>query len=654
MPRVGRATVVMDARTAGVREGVAGVTNDLERMQKQAARLRRELSEVNKTQRAFARISARGLGLAAIGAGAVAAARGFQQMTLEAAAMSKELQLAASGVGLTVSQFDLLRNVFTAGAGLQGDEAVDAIRTIDTALQDAADGVATYADAFEKLGVSVVTASGALRTDTVGVLEDIAEGLTRLNPTEQVAALDALGGDVLARLVPLLNEGSTAFRELVERMREQGTVSQFVIDQNAALAGEVELVNVQVDRMKQELAAAVSDTTLLGYRSLLAIMRAIQPIALAISSFISGPSARARSQLIQDLRSAGDEQQAQLQAYEAAAETARTNIRQLESELLVLIGRVHAAQENPLVSSSALEAQVDTVQRHLDNSRAFLDDLETGAEGIRDAIQSSARAAEAAAESQVEAQTRVLTVNQEVLDAINAQREASLAAGRAAVAAERRRAEIEAEARRQRGREIAGVVAARQPVETVQAQIRTELETATTAELEKQQDALNAQQAAYDDVVRQLERQQRLAEDISLALTTGLQQAILDAESLGDVLRGIARSIAGSLLSAFVVNPLTRGLTGLFGGTFQGGGRPPVGRVSVVGERGPELFVPDVAGTIVPNSGIGDTFVFSPQITATDEGVVEVVRQELVAAFPAFQRTVRGNEIRTARRTGRA
>ena len=42
-----------------------------------------------------------------------------------------------------------------------------------------------------------------------------------------------------------------------------------------------------------------------------------------------------------------------------------------------------------------------------------------------------------------------------------------------------------------------------------------------------------------------------------------------------------------------------------FGGFFADGGRPPRGRVSVVGERGPELFVPDVPGTIVPGSAAG-------------------------------------------------
>ena len=38
---------------------------------------------------------------------------------------------------------------------------------------------------------------------------------------------------------------------------------------------------------------------------------------------------------------------------------------------------------------------------------------------------------------------------------------------------------------------------------------------------------------------------------------------------------------------------------------FANGGRPPVGKASLVGERGPELFVPSRAGTIVPNNQLG-------------------------------------------------
>lgn len=41
------------------------------------------------------------------------------------------------------------------------------------------------------------------------------------------------------------------------------------------------------------------------------------------------------------------------------------------------------------------------------------------------------------------------------------------------------------------------------------------------------------------------------------------------------------------------------------GGLFAAGGRPPLGKASIVGERGPELFVPDTSGTIIPNGAWG-------------------------------------------------
>ena len=43
--------------------------------------------------------------------------------------------------------------------------------------------------------------------------------------------------------------------------------------------------------------------------------------------------------------------------------------------------------------------------------------------------------------------------------------------------------------------------------------------------------------------------------------------------------------------------------------SFANGGRPPVGKPSIVGERGPELFVPNSAGTIIPNHNLGSTTV---------------------------------------------
>ncbi len=44
-------------------------------------------------------------------------------------------------------------------------------------------------------------------------------------------------------------------------------------------------------------------------------------------------------------------------------------------------------------------------------------------------------------------------------------------------------------------------------------------------------------------------------------------------------------------------------------GSFAKGGRPPVGQPSLVGERGPELFVPSTAGTIIPNDQLGGSSI---------------------------------------------
>lgn len=71
----------------------------------------------------------------------------------------------------------------------------------------------------------------------------------------------------------------------------------------------------------------------------------------------------------------------------------------------------------------------------------------------------------------------------------------------------------------------------------------------------------------------------------------------------------------GSLLSLFnssggggdangaAADALVNSTSALLG--FAGGGRPPLGRASIVGENGPELFVPDTAGLIVPGGKIG-------------------------------------------------
>ena len=67
-----------------------------------------------------------------------------------------------------------------------------------------------------------------------------------------------------------------------------------------------------------------------------------------------------------------------------------------------------------------------------------------------------------------------------------------------------------------------------------------------------------------------------------------------------------ARVQAQKLLTSFMGG----GGGGFFGSIgkifgFANGGMPPVGQLSIVGERGPELFVPQSAGRIIPNHALG-------------------------------------------------
>mgnify|MGYP003132095172 FL=1 len=100
---------------------------------------------------------------------------------------------------------------------------------------------------------------------------------------------------------------------------------------------------------------------------------------------------------------------------------------------------------------------------------------------------------------------------------------------------------------------------------------------------------------------------EKIGDSIAQGVSTALTDAILQAKTLGEAAKGILNMIARQLLQLGI----NTALGAIFGGPFAklpgfaAGGKPPVGRPSIVGERGPELFVPSSAGTIIPNHSLG-------------------------------------------------
>ena len=122
-----------------------------------------------------------------------------------------------------------------------------------------------------------------------------------------------------------------------------------------------------------------------------------------------------------------------------------------------------------------------------------------------------------------------------------------------------------------------------------------------------------ARRKLYEDTLRQnleLEKLSKLYQSIASTIETGLVDAIEGAingtKTLGDVARSVFTQIQRSLIQ-FGVNAFLGGLPGI-GGFFRANGGPvSTGKSYMVGERGPEMFVPNTGGRIVPNSDMGSS-----------------------------------------------
>lgn len=174
-------------------------------------------------------------------------------------------------------------------------------------------------------------------------------------------------------------------------------------------------------------------------------------------------------------------------------------------------------------------------------------------------------------------------------------------------------------------------------------QLRTagvELDSAAGREIEKLVNQYNALTAEQDELEASQQRVKDMTNSLSEAFAGLFEEAIMGAEDLGDVFQATLDQIYRAFLKFTVTDPLNEGLASLFEGISSGGGlgsifgsifggsstadaytaldtelmysdlsgfRAGGGGVSamssyVVGENGPEVFIPRTAGSVIPNN----------------------------------------------------
>jgi|13_taG_2_1085334.scaffolds.fasta_scaffold07129_2 hypothetical protein len=139
----------------------------------------------------------------------------------------------------------------------------------------------------------------------------------------------------------------------------------------------------------------------------------------------------------------------------------------------------------------------------------------------------------------------------------------------------------------------------------------------------------------------------RLSQGIANSFGQSFKSVIQGTESIKDAFKNMAASIISQLIDVLIIQQLVgtvgtggkgtgTGLAGFFSRTGKAiGGSVQSGSTYMVGERGPEMFIPNSSGTIVPNNKMGGgAGVVVNQTINVSTGVAQTVRTEIATLMP--------------------
>ena len=127
---------------------------------------------------------------------------------------------------------------------------------------------------------------------------------------------------------------------------------------------------------------------------------------------------------------------------------------------------------------------------------------------------------------------------------------------------------------------------------------------ATSGDVEDMASRLGMVNETANKTIPAMSQLAQMSNDAGSMIAQGFEDAILSGQKLGEVVRSLGRDLVRLVFSQMVTQPLAKGIATALGARAMGG---PVssGSPYVVGEKGPELFVPHASGTIVPNNQMG-------------------------------------------------
>jgi hypothetical protein len=633
-------------------------------------------------------------GIAAMVRGAVDAAGGLGELA-DAAGVSTD---ALQAFGYAATQ-----------VGLSNEELQRGLQALTRRISDAAIGEEAAQRAFDRLGIAFRDASGNARA-TEAVLTELAERISSISdPAERAAVATAVFGDRLGqRMIPFLLQGREGLERLTAEALRFGAIADadliakadaasdkiaalerafsslarnlmaqvapaltYVADRinrivvGAPLAERRASLESQRDALQRRLRELEAEQA--GQTAVSSQPRrgTIQRGAVGVAQQQAGVT---RSDLIAQIRQQLDEVQREIAALEAEARAAEERARQI----LNPDSRAAGGNEAALRRQRAAE-DIQRLQESLDARLRIEREFQSRLNRIREA---EAAGAIDTAEAQ-RLVTEATRERDEALQRLTGTQRSATSATRENRDAERELNEVLRERERliqqnenayeryQRRLENLGRLVERaervgQPVpeETIRREAAAALEELERAERRVEEGADRARDAARE---------------LGLTFSSAFEDAIIRGRRFSDVLRGIGQDIARIIARRTITEPLGNALSSALsgfsldsifswiGGLFRAEGGPvTAGQPYIVGERGPEWFVPRQSGTVLPNgmSPGGTTINTSIAIDArgADAGVEarlrmlagQIARQASAMTLDAIRRggaayeTVRG------------
>ena len=220
--------------------------------------------------------------------------------------------------------------------------------------------------------------------------------------------------------------------------------------------------------------------------------------------------------------------------------------------------------------------------------------------------------------------------------------------------------------------ELLGLSEERAAARRIEAELEAQYQGEVTETMRDQIEAAAASMAAQEEQIQKLEdirdRNQDIADTIADSFGNALTSVIDGTKSVGDAFKSMARAIIAELFQIMVVKRITGFISGAIMGAFGGGGgvskMASGGLMSpntpyLVGERGPELVMPNRQSTIM-NADLtskalggsnGETVVVNQTINVST-GVQQTVRNEIQSLMPQISEAAKIAVVDAKRRGG--